>query len=228
MAVDIEALESIKGRRKRKARLRELLNNGELDSVADWCRRDRNLVRALQSLLFDPDPLTCWRAIEGLGRASAVLAEDDPEKVREIIRRQFWQMNDESGNVGWYAAEAVGDILYNVPDLIGEFAEILPAFFVEEPFERGAHWSVARVASLKPDTYRLLADKIAMSLNSEDPAIRLFTLWILKHLKADSTAGPVRRLAGDSAEVSYYHMEKREFVKTTVGRAAAETLAALQ
>jgi len=228
LTADIESLQTIKSQRRRKAKVRELLAAGNLETVIEWCREDRGLVRSLSALLFDREPLMCWKAIEALGRASAIVFTDDPERVREVIRRQLWQMNDESGNVGWYAAEAVGEILYNVPDLIGAFAEILPAFFVEEPFERGAHWSVARVASLKPETYRLLADKIAMSLGSPDATIRLYTLWILKHLKASSTAGPVRRLLEDDARVSYYDMEKGEFVETTVGRAAEETLDALK
>jgi len=71
------------------------------------------------SLLFDRDKVICFRASEALGKVAAMEADKDLEPVRDLLRRLFWMMNDESGNTCWYAPEAIGEILYNVP--IGNF-----------------------------------------------------------------------------------------------------------
>jgi len=155
-------------------------------------------------MLFDPEPLVCWRAIESLGQVAAMIAEGDLERVRVLVRSQVWQMNDESGNVGWYAAEAIGEMLYNVPPLIDEYGPLLLSFLHEEPFERGAHWAVARVASVRPDIYRERIDELLPSLEDEDAYIRAFAWLALVRIDRQKAERYSPRLADETAVFSYY------------------------
>lgn len=203
--------------RQRRERVREMLLERDLEGIAEWAREDLKVLRMISGLLFDKDEVTCWRAIEALGRGAAVLAETNENKVRTLIRRQLWQMNDESGNVGWRAPEAVGEILYNVPSLVDKFAHILPSYFKEEPFERGAHWAVARVASVRPDVYQELVALIAGSLDDADPHIRVYTVWALRAIGDRDTVSRIEGLAEDPGEVRFYDFETGQFRTTTVG-----------
>ena len=39
----------------------------------------------------------------------------EPEKVRPLVKRFIWWMNDESGGIGWSSAPAMGEIGRMVP-----------------------------------------------------------------------------------------------------------------
>ena len=203
-------------RKQRKAALRQLLHERNMDAVEAMAREDPHVVRVLPTMLFDREPLICWRAIEALGKVAAVIAEADLERVRVMIRAQLWQMNDESGNVGWYAAEAIGEILYNVPILIDEFGQLLLSYLNEEPFEHGAHWAVARVASLRPDIYRDRLDELLPSLESDDAYIRAFALLALLRIDPERAGQHASRLVNDPAVFSYYDIEDGELREATV------------
>ena len=187
-----------------------------MDAVEAVAREDPHVVRVLPAMLFDREPLICWRAIEALGKVAAVIAEADLERVRVMIRAQLWQMNDESGNVGWYAAEAVGEILYNVPILIDEFGLLLLSYLDEEPFERGAHWAVARVTSIRPDIYRDRLDELLPSLESDDPYIRAFTMLALTRIDEERAEQYAARLVNDRTVISYYDFEDGTLPETTL------------
>ena len=97
--------------RMQKQEIRKLLEEKNKEELLGWAKSDRSAVRTLTSLLFDPEPLISYRAAEALGWVSALEFQKRPEKVRQLLRRLFWMMNDESGNVGWRAPEAIGEIL---------------------------------------------------------------------------------------------------------------------
>jgi hypothetical protein len=214
----------VSGQRRRKAQLRELLTQRDFDQLRTWAAEDPNILRGLTGLLFDRDSLACWQAVEGLGHAASVQAGVDLERVRRLISSQFWHMNDESGNVGWFAAEAVGETLHAVPALIPEFGAILPSFFQEEPFERGSHWAVARIASAARDFYKPHLPLITKSLGDTDPNIRLYSLWALNEIGIGLIKGCVREMSADKTPVTYYSFITGSFETTTVGQAAESIL----
>lgn len=158
----------------------DLLRNRDLEGIVQWVDASRAGMRTLNALTFDQDPLTSWRAIEAIGRA----AKDRKLSVaRDLVRRQFWTMTEESGGTAWRAPEVIGEILFNQPDLIKEFGVILSSFFKEEPFERGAYWAVARTAPLAPDIYQEIVPELLSGLDEEDPFIRIQAVLALSALK---------------------------------------------
>ena len=193
-----------------------MLHERDMDAVEAMAREDPHVVRVLPTMLFDREPLICWRAIEALGKVAAVIAEADLERVRVMIRAQLWQMNDESGNVGWYAAEAIGEILYNVPILIDEFGQLLLSYLDEEPFEHGAHWAVARVASIRPDLYRNRFDELLPSLESDEAYVRAFTMSALLRIDAERTSRHSALLVSDRTVIRYYDFKDGELREATL------------
>ncbi|HOP07614.1 MAG TPA: HEAT repeat domain-containing protein [candidate division Zixibacteria bacterium] len=214
----------VSGQRRRKQIIKQILTERDFSKIETITAEDPNVLRALAGLLFDNDRLACWQAIEALGFAASVQAKTDLEKVRRLIRSQFWHMNDESGNIGWFAAEAIGETIHAVPELADEFGGMLPAFFIEEPFEQGAHWAVARIAAVRPDIYKPMMPLITKSLAADDPHIRLYTLWVLRELGIKFIKGTIRELEPDDAPVSFYSFETGQMVDSTVGAEATKIL----
>jgi hypothetical protein len=209
-------------RRERKRTATALLRARDLPAIAEWARRDRRTRDTFAAMLYEQDELLCWRAIEAIGRVAAVIAESDLESVRSLLRRLFWSMNDESGTLGWHSPEAIGEILANVPPLIDEFGVLLPAFLWEEPFERGTHWAVARVARLRPDIYADRIDELTPSLRAEDPYIRGCAVLALGVLGAESSLGGAAALRNDRAGLRLYDFESGQMCETSVAELVAK------
>jgi methylated-DNA-[protein]-cysteine S-methyltransferase len=206
--------------RYRKETIRALLSDRDLNAIRDWVVAERNPMRTLSSLLFDHEELIRWRAIETLGLAAAHEWQRDPERVRRQIRRLFWLMNDESGGICWNAPEAIGEILYNVPELIDEYGLQLPSFFLEEPFERGSRWAVARLSHREPSIFASAASDLAASLRDIDGNIRGISLLALQAMGDQAARSAVNSLVDDDHPIKTYDFDSGDFTLTTVGELA--------
>lgn len=202
----------------RKERVRRLLEARDLDGILAWAASVRGAFRVLLAFTFEPEDLLRWRAVEALGRTAAQRAEADLEGVRNLVRGLFWSMSDESGGTGWHAPEGIGEVLYNVPDLVMEFGKILPSFFHEEPFERGAYWAVARVSVRRPGPFEDAAKDLARGCEDPDPYIRAFAGRALRALGAEPLLPEKARraLSLDGAPLVLYDFDSGTLRRTTV------------
>ena len=96
---------------EKKKVIREYLVNRDFENIKKWSKEDRTPLRTFSSLLFEPDPLVAWRALEALGIVSAVVARNNLENVKRQLRSLLWLMNDESGGICWNAPEAIGEVI---------------------------------------------------------------------------------------------------------------------
>ncbi len=202
-------------RLKRKQHLEHLLRARNREGVQTWIEDDPNPVAVLFSLLFTQDDLLRWRVIELLGELIGKRVADDPEYVRDQIRRLFWSMNDESGNVMWHAPEVIGEILANAQELIKEYAAQLCSFLIEEPFERGTYWAVARLTAIHADPFEEHADAIAEGMANPDPAIRGYAIRALRELDFEIPEEVRICLQQGWAEFTVYNRESSQL--KTVG-----------
>ncbi len=199
-----------------KTEVKKLLKRGDYAGLLRWAASVRNPQRILISLTFDSDELLRWRAIDAFGRIAAVQAGQDLERVRDTIRRLLWLMNDESGGLGWHAPEMIAEILVNVPALIPEFAGLLPSFLREEPFERGTHFAVYRVAQVDPGPFIEYVSELTASLGDPDPAIRAYSALALKAIPGSAAERATRDLQTDQATFTLFDFERGELRETRV------------
>lgn len=211
-------------RATRKQRVLQLLADRDLAGLARWISQSRNPAAVLVSLLFVHDDLLRWRAIEALGKLVGGKVSDNPEIVRDHVRRLFWSMNDESGSIIWNAPEAIGEILANAPELIREYSLKLLSFLDEEPFERGAHWAVARLARLRPEAFSQGAEALAGSLTNPDPMIRGYALMALHALGGNAIGKKAKVLLKDRRIVPGYDFNTGELTTTKVRDIATSIL----
>jgi hypothetical protein len=195
-----------------------MLARRDFEGLFEWTGAVRSPQRVLYSLTHDSDELIAWRAVEAIGKLAGIRAADSLEKVRDSVRRLFWLMNDESGGLGRRSPDMIGEILVNVPLLIAEFGIILPSFFNEEPFERGSHLAVSRIAAVKPETYDGSIEELGKSLDSRDEVIRCYAARALLEIGTGKYGSAIRKLANESTPVVLYDFDKGLLVKTDVGQ----------
>ncbi len=211
------------GATSHKTEVEELLRRRDHAALLSWADSVRSPQRVLMSFTFDRSELLRWRAIEAFGRVAAAQAERDLERVRDTIRRLLWLMNDESGGLGWHAPEMIAEILVNVPALIPEYAGLLPSYLREEPFERGAHFAVYRVAQIDPGAFVEHIPALIASLNDPDPAIRAYSALALKTIAESSGGDPTDERREDNATFMWFDFDSGELRETTVEGVLKET-----
>ncbi|UCC44111.1 MAG: hypothetical protein JSU65_13525 [Candidatus Zixiibacteriota bacterium] len=197
-------------------------------ALLKWAESVRNPFRVLMSMTFDRDGLVRWRAIEATGWIVAAFAPSELDRVRDMLRRLLWQMNDESGGLAWHAPELIGEILVNVPALIPEYAGLLTAYFHEEPFERGAFYAVSRVAAIEPKLFHDIAKDLEAALSNTDPQIRCSAALALAKIAGPSGRDTAARLLQDHASLTQYDFRTGQLRDLTVSRAASEILTGLK
>lgn len=202
--------------RHRKSAAQKYLEVRDFESLQEWAEGERGSVRILMSLILDVDPLVRWRAIEGLGQVCRRKSKQDLKFVRRIIRRLFWGMNDESGNLIWSAPEAIAEILVNVPKLVNDYAPLLPSLIDLEPFPRGVSWALARISAVKPEIFSEAADVLLKSLSSPDPLIRGCSIRVLGHMRIKEAEERIRILLNDHEEYEIYDTDPGEMRKVRI------------
>lgn len=145
-------------KREMKARLRSRAFLEELHELSGVSLR--RMINPLFSFLCDADEIVRWRAVTAFGEVVSRLAEQDVESARVIVRRLIWNLNDESGGIGWGAPEAMGEIMARHGGMAAEYFQILLAYIREdgnflehEPLQAGVLWGLARVAEIRPECF---------------------------------------------------------------------------
>jgi len=137
------------GGRKLKKKILGLLNDNPLEtSLEKICQfPPRQAVNPLFSFFYHSEELVKWRAVTAMGAVVARLAQQDIESSRIVMRRLMWNLNDESGGIGWGAPEAMG--AYVRPELVANAVDfLLPFIHSNDAVHRGfAAWVSGALSS---------------------------------------------------------------------------------
>jgi HEAT repeat protein len=208
----------------RKNLIRQHLVKRDIPALQNLARGGQNILRTLSSLIFDREPLIRWRAIEALGKVSRIIFGIDPNKVRRQIRRFLWLMNDESGGLCRNGPEAIGEIIYNNPDLLEEYGPILISFLNEEPFEAGTRNALSRIGGIAPEIFEDSIPVIIKSLESGDAYIRGFSIKALQAMNDKSARDKIETMTDDHHKLDDYDFETGEQLKVKVSELAISYL----
>jgi hypothetical protein len=196
-----------------KRKVLEIIRTKDLDQALDVLQQlpARRIISPLFSLLLNPDPGLKWATVTAIGVVVAKLAQEDMESARVIMRRAMWQLNEESGGIGWGCPESMGEIMARHEGLAKEYAPILISyvrrdanFLSFEPLQRGVVWGLGRLAQVRP---RMLQDAIPHLLpllEAEDPTLKGLAVWALGVLGAREARSLIVSLMDHEAEVEIY------------------------
>lgn len=173
----------------------------------------KQAVTPLISALYSQDPHIRWNAITALGRVVATMAMDDMEHARSIMRRFMWSLNDESGGIGWGAAETMAEAMVHHEGLYEEYARILLSYIREDgnyleypPLRRGALWGLGRLGYARPELLRQIESRRYLRdyLHDADAQSRGLAAWAMGALGEREDILELEKLADSTDPVEIY------------------------
>lgn len=192
----------------------------------------RTAVNPLFACFYDRSALVKWRAVAAMGVVVAQLAEQEMESARVVMRRLMWNLNDESGGIGWGSPEAMGEITARNRRLADEYGCMLGSYvrrdqnFLEhEGLQRGSIWGVGRLAEVRPELLQDTVGDLRLFLTSPDPIHRGYAAWALGNLGAAAAVPEIKALLADNAEIDMFR--DLALATTHVSRLAEAALAAI-
>jgi len=201
-----------------KKHLRELLDTRRIEEIIDLAGRQRRVLATLLSLTFDADPLIAWRAVEAMGAAAARIADDDPDYVREHLRRLRWLISDESGGICWHAPEAMAEIIRRRPAMFPDHIAIVVYLLrvMEEEdlvrFRAGILWAIGRLGHIAAHEIDAVLPAIAACLDDPDPQVRGMAVWCLAQFRRSEPLRARSNLLSDEGTLALYldgHLVRR-------------------
>ena len=199
--------------RKLKKNILELLSRKDFEKSLEAIRQlpSRQAVNPLFSFFCSTDEIVKWHAVTAMGAVVSDLAEHDMESARVIMRRLLWNLNDESGGIGWGSPEAMGEIMARSEKLAAEYHRILISYiredgnFIEhEILQRGVLWGLGRLAHARPELVWDAAPFLCPYMTSEDVTIRGLAAWTASALDAEVTRPLLKQLANDNGKIMLF------------------------
>ncbi|WDP91894.1 MAG: hypothetical protein HUN04_20140 [Desulfobacter sp.] len=201
------------GRQTRKE-VRKILETCTRGEALDRLARipDEQLTGHLFSHFYHMDELIKFRSATAMGELALRLSGRSMEKARIILRRLMWNLNDESGGIGWGSPEAMGEILSRSPELASEFKSILFSYLdtggnhiEHDILQRGVIWGVGTYLETAPeDLTESNRDQLFNHLGSPDPVKRGYAIRALINGRAfdcQNVPDPIRK---DTRPVNIY------------------------
>jgi hypothetical protein len=207
------------GGRQLKKEILELLSHKELEKSLEKIRQlpARQAVNPLFSFFYNRDELVKWRAVAAMGAVVSNLADHNMESARVIMRRLIWNLNDESGGIGWGSPEAMGEIMARHGRLAGEYHKILVSYIMphgnyleHEILQRGVLWGVGRLAHARPQLVEDSALFLLPYMESEDANLRGLAAWTAGLFDCKTTRILLKRLENDQTTLTIYLNGKLE------------------
>ena len=171
----------------------------------------RQVVNPLFSFLYHADEIVRWRAVSAMGVVTAQIAEKNMESARIIMRRLIWNLNDESGGIGWGSPESMGEIMARSDIMAREFSKILVSYvlphgnFLEHDIlQRGVLWGLHRLSKADPGLTYSAAPFVRPFLTSKDPFHRGLAICFSETVRDASAAPYLEKLIQDNTLVSLY------------------------
>jgi hypothetical protein len=215
-----------------KARIRQLLMQDSTDAVTEQILRlpPKPAINALFPFLQDGDHRIKWTAVRCFGALVSMLADEDLESARVVMRRLMWSLNDESGGIGWGAPEAMGEVLARHPKLASEYASILISYCREdgnylehERLQRGLLWGIARAVESRPFLFGDAVRHLMSYFSSPDGTVRGLAARVMGLLRAPEACSILHELSDDWSEISldFRGQLGKHYVKELVQEALA-------
>lgn len=217
--------------RKLKQQIRDLLRREDLSAALEAMEAfpPRQVINPLFGLLYDGEDLVRWHAVTAMGAVTARLADEDLESARVTMRRLMWNLNDESGGIGWGSPEAMGEIMACHERLALEYSAILISYlnpdgnFLEhEGLQRGLLWGIGRLAHARPRSAGDAAPFLPQFFSSPQADLRGLAAWAAGPMITASLRRQLKPLCADAAVISLY--QDRRLVACTVGRLASAAM----
>ena len=167
--------------------LRQWLLREEYTPILELARDKKRVLSILTALTYDKDSIISDHAIKVAGLAAEVIAEHDPEYIRNHLLRLFWLVNNESGGIGWRAPDLIGEILHHCPQFSQFFPLLISLLELEKEdaprFRAGTLRAIGRVAQVAREAMLPALPLVETFIAPEaDADTREMATWCLEQL----------------------------------------------
>ena len=179
--------------RKTKKQVGQILALGNRSQALNRLAQipDAQLIGHLFSYFYNKEELIKFRSVTAMGELAARIADNSMEKARILMRRIMWNLNDESGGIGWGSPEAMGEILSKSPALAREFKCILFSYLdhggnhiEHEILQRGVLWGIGTYLGTAPlGLTDVTKGQLQDHLSSKDPVKRGYAIRALSNAR---------------------------------------------
>ena len=214
-----------------KKTTQQLLESNDLAAIVELAEEHRRELNLLVRFAYAKETLSGWRAIKAIGLAAKALITREYEFLREVTRKLFWSLSDESGGIGWSAPELIGEIVSVDPARFSDLIPMLASVYdIEETtFRPGVLYALGRIAETSPERVMPHQELLRRGLSDLDPLSRVHALEAVRKMgsewKREDREGlrvSIERLLADRNEVWIYREGGFEGVQ--VKEAAQEVL----
>lgn len=218
--------------REIKKRVGLVLRGEEISAVLESLRAmpPQGVITSLLAELYRTDERIKWNAVSAIGAVMDDLARADMEAARVVMRRILWNLNEESGGIGWGMPEAMGEIMAVNERLAAEYVHLLVSYMREENYlelpalQQGLLWGIGRMAMSRPELLlHYDADGyMSIYLESNDLAVVGLACRNFGLLGIQEAAFPIKSFINCTQALRLY--EEYELRSTTVGVLARQAL----
>ncbi|MCB2183504.1 MAG: HEAT repeat domain-containing protein [Desulfobulbaceae bacterium] len=215
-----------------KKKLTPVLQGNDVASILAEVRRfpPQRVISTLMSGLYQTNERMKWNCVTVIGQVMDDLAQSNVEAARVIMRQILWNLNEESGGIGWGMPEAMGEIMAVNEQLANEYAHMLVSYMREENYlelpalQHGLLWGLGRLALVRPEL--LLKNNadgyMSLYLESPDKVVLGLASRNFGILKVKEAIPYIRGFVEIDQPVNLY--QDGQLVATTVGALAKEAL----
>jgi hypothetical protein len=223
----------MRGREFKKKVLELVSSNNFEQNLVTLCKLPaRKVINPLFSFLLSTEPKTKWATVTAFGAVVSHLADQNMESARVIMRRLMWQLNDESGGIGWGCPEAIGEIIACHEGLARRYAWVLVSYIKEdgnfleyEPLQQGTLWGIGRVSQVRPKVILDAVPHLHPFLEVRDATLRGLASWALGLLCAREARSQIERLLKDDSKIEIYRDRKIKICQVKdLAKEAVETI----
>ena len=207
-----------------KHQVKNLLMQRNYLHLIDLCYTERRYWKVLRSIVKENDEMLSWPAIE----AVALLMQKrwqsgDTDRVVDYIRRLFWSINDESGEIGWNAPAIVSEIIKAIPELLIPNGSIMISRALEEPpLVKSGLWGIGRLGTQITESVERYQDLVLATFKIDDPEILGLAAWAMGEAKF-SPALPYLKSIQDRQELVNIYIDG-EFQSKSIETWANDTI----
>jgi hypothetical protein len=217
--------------RKLKKKILHLLEQKDVTNALEQIESYplKSSIGPLFSFFYNKDDQIRWRAITAMGTIVSKLADSDIESGRVVMRRLMWNLNDESGGIGWGSPEAMGEIMARNSRLADEYRNIFISYLCEEGnyveyemLQRGVLWGFGRLAYARPELLYNCSFLLVPYLSSSDSHLKGLAAWAAGPLDLSPVRDYLEKLLGDHSVIKIFL--NLELVDRKVSRLAYDSL----
>ena len=190
-------------RRKMKKEIIEILKNREFDKLIKIGNIKKTL-SILISFLYG-DELFMFRAAEAIGYICKSIYRENPELVKETIRRMYWYMNEENGGYCMGAPIVIGEIGRVMGEDFKDFINPTASLIENSELEtRYVVYSLGRIGKRILEADLNLKDKLLKLLGDPNPDTRAYTIKTIHELEIEEALPKLREMLYDETIVRIY------------------------